>query len=426
MALLLQSSCKHLAAALNVAFDSATSGRFTAYSSNSGVDNGLVIEMREVLSGASLVPSNTPRVVRPVDVILPSTSVDATRYSASGDYADVAATKTMALDIDNFVLRRYSGGVLSRYGTTFPMSAGDILGRLRLRGVSARNSRLSLRATGKARPSLSGSYESGWFSARFPATASSPAMTLNLPTAYVVDSTTRRLTPNRLLLLSSDVQSVSVGDTYVEINISFPPFTTDLVYEATITEGGVDSSSCFPGSARLTTPEGSKGLGTMSVGDVVLVKSADGAQRYEKIPFLHSTGAHDEQDHVAIEHSHGTMRVSSSHLLLKAAGGEVAAKQVQVGQELQTLQGTSTVLAVSTSVEQAGMFAPLTSSGTVVVDGVVASNYAGTASFDIPHSVMHASFFVSRLLGDYASSLLAARYYHDVLPRDVHFQMTSS
>merc|ERR1712232_1176015 len=50
------------------------------------------------------------------------------------------------------------------------------------------------------------------------------------------------------------------------------------------------------------------------------------------------------------------------------------------------------VLSVVQSSGRSGMFAPLTASGTVVVDGVAASNYASYAHVAFPHNALHATF----------------------------------
>eukprot|EP00929_Paragymnodinium_shiwhaense_P025980 TRINITY_DN15561_c0_g2_i1.p2 TRINITY_DN15561_c0_g2~~TRINITY_DN15561_c0_g2_i1.p2 ORF type:complete len:174 (+),score=34.82 TRINITY_DN15561_c0_g2_i1:828-1349(+) len=172
------------------------------------------------------------------------------------------------------------------------------------------------------------------------------------------------------------------------------------------------------------TPEGGKLLGTRSIGDKVLVQSADGVQRYEKVmDFLHKTGTF-AQFFVTIEHTFGVMRASANHLILKADGGEFVADDARVGDALHTSQGIATVLAVYKSYEKMGMFAPLTSSGTVVVDGVVASNYASVLNLDISHSAMHACFFMTRILNEHVLSIFKGRY-SDVLPLDVVLRVVS-
>merc|ERR1712151_738977 len=54
------------------------------------------------------------------------------------------------------------------------------------------------------------------------------------------------------------------------------------------------------------------------------------------------------------------------------------------------------VTSVTQSTGRSGMFAPLTPSGTVVVDDVMASNYASYAHVSFPHCALHAVFFPVR------------------------------
>merc|ERR1712137_494232 len=57
----------------------------------------------------------------------------------------------------------------------------------------------------------------------------------------------------------------------------------------------------------------------------------------------------------------------------------------------------SPILAVERETTATGMYAPFTSSGTLVVDGVVASNYGTPATrMWLPHGAAHAAFFALR------------------------------
>jgi len=50
------------------------------------------------------------------------------------------------------------------------------------------------------------------------------------------------------------------------------------------------------------------------------------------------------------------------------------------------------------------MFAPLTSSGVLSVDGTMVSNCATVGQLTIPHSAMHASFALCRMLPSVAAT----------------------
>merc|ERR1712232_181926 len=134
--------------------------------------------------------------------------------------------------------------------------------------------------------------------------------------------------------------------------------------------------SCFPGEAVV----GSTPLATYD----------------SALGFLHAVQGPAE--FLAIEHEHGELRASGNHLLFNGEGSAVAAELFTLGDELLLTDGLrSRILSISQDSTKHGMFAPLTASGTVVVDGVTASNYATVGKLNIPHSAMHASFTVSRM-----------------------------
>lgn len=100
-------------------------------------------------------------------------------------------------------------------------------------------------------------------------------------------------------------------------------------------------------------------------------------------------------------------RLSPGHVVfladaLGAAMGEKLAADLVVGDRVFVAESSGMVACKVLGVEelrgQKGMYAPLTASGTIVVDGVVASNYAafsvpGRKEFvELPNALMHATF----------------------------------
>merc|ERR1712072_1553804 len=63
------------------------------------------------------------------------------------------------------------------------------------------------------------------------------------------------------------------------------------------------------------------------------------------------------------------------------------------------VQGSSSpILSIGKEITTAGMYAPLTASAALVVDGVVASNYGAPSSgMSLPHGAAHAAFFALRV-----------------------------
>merc|ERR1712226_961054 len=129
----------------------------------------------------------------------------------------------------------------------------------------------------------------------------------------------------------------------------------------------------------------------------------------------------------AIQHEGGELRATGNHLLFNGEGVAIAAELFAQGDELLLANGLrSRVLSINKDTTEHGMFAPLTASGTIEVDGVMASNYATVNKLDIPHSAMHASFMLSRMFSSMqatqstASETLnpLAYVFHSVLKLD--------
>lgn len=142
-----------------------------------------------------------------------------------------------------------------------------------------------------------------------------------------------------------------------------------------------------------------------------------GAVGYEPIlGFLHVM-PEKEAMYLVITHMSGKFRASPNHLVFIAVEDDagyhaVQVSEVQVGDMLLANHGEvpknprlagafkpTLVLAVTRATSAQGMYAPLTSSGTIVVDGVLASIYAdpnwlGGNLFS--HKVMHGFFYPYR------------------------------
>eukprot|EP00929_Paragymnodinium_shiwhaense_P100011 TRINITY_DN619_c0_g1_i4.p1 TRINITY_DN619_c0_g1~~TRINITY_DN619_c0_g1_i4.p1 ORF type:complete len:385 (-),score=34.04 TRINITY_DN619_c0_g1_i4:73-1059(-) len=163
---------------------------------------------------------------------------------------------------------------------------------------------------------------------------------------------------------------------------------------------------CFPGHATVNV----KGSGRTAMRDVrlddeVLVKHPDNTLAYEAVQgFVHAV-RNEEAEHLVVRHEQGELHLSANHIVFVAgeARGErldKAASAVAPGDVLTIPENkaTSQVLSVRRDSSSSGMFAPLTASGNLVVDGVTASTYA-VASLDtsVQHAAVHASFFHSRV-----------------------------
>jgi hypothetical protein len=142
-------------------------------------------------------------------------------------------------------------------------------------------------------------------------------------------------------------------------------------------------------------------LASLSVGDRVLVQSGV----FEAVlSFLHKvpTTAGQQHDSVSVAHAQGTFRASANHIVFVVSEGGVRSDKpvstLRPGDQLLVDGMHSLIVAVSLESTTAGMYAPLTTSGALVVDGVLASSY-GTPSLgsSLPHAAAHAAFFALRV-----------------------------
>jgi len=171
-------------------------------------------------------------------------------------------------------------------------------------------------------------------------------------------------------------------------------------------------SMCFPGEAVvLVDGRGEVPLARLRTGEMVLVER-QGQLGYEPVlTFLHAIqgGSGKSMSFVTVIHTNGEFRASAAHIILVKEGlsqRSILVGQLQVGDEVFNAVNQdavwvlkpSRVVAILRSSTQSGMYAPLTSSGTIVVDGVVASNYASSSEEKhLSHRAAHAFLFPVRV-----------------------------
>jgi len=170
---------------------------------------------------------------------------------------------------------------------------------------------------------------------------------------------------------------------------------------------GTNCDSCFPGQAEVTVlDKGLTKISSLHIGDRVLVESSAGKLIYEPVlSFIHSGHVGKQVEFLNIQHATGTIRVSANHVLFVATNfgrEDKAAERITEGDELFVVDaGTSQpvasrVLSVTREFGDQGMYAPLTPSGKIVVDQIVASNYATLHGMHFGHEASHAAFFPLR------------------------------
>eukprot|EP00928_Gymnodinium_smaydae_P028588 TRINITY_DN21768_c0_g3_i1.p1 TRINITY_DN21768_c0_g3~~TRINITY_DN21768_c0_g3_i1.p1 ORF type:complete len:522 (+),score=66.26 TRINITY_DN21768_c0_g3_i1:67-1566(+) len=167
--------------------------------------------------------------------------------------------------------------------------------------------------------------------------------------------------------------------------------------------------ACYPGDAYANVENrGATLMEELRVGDRILVQNSAGGLEFEPVlAFLHAhrSAAAEMPAHVIeVTHMHGVVRASPGHLLLTANSQDKLAKDILPGDQLRVAQGmdvvSSNVLSVRLTKSDRGAFAPLTAAGNLVVDMVVASNYASPATAGlarVTHPLAHAVLFPVRL-----------------------------
>lgn len=139
-------------------------------------------------------------------------------------------------------------------------------------------------------------------------------------------------------------------------------------------ESSSGSVTCFSGDATVQVLGfGITPLEDLHVGDYVL----SGGNRFETIYAFAHQNRHKGADLLAIYTSggHSPLEISSRHMVfLDQSNIPVPADSIKVGD---VLRGSDTPRLVTKidPIRKKGIYAPLTKSGTIVVDGVVASSY---------------------------------------------------
>lgn len=138
--------------------------------------------------------------------------------------------------------------------------------------------------------------------------------------------------------------------------------------------------------------QGATHMSSLSVGDRVLVESGE----FEPVlSFLHKVPGVAQA--LTVVHAQGIFRASENHIVFTSRG-DMPVSALRPGDELLVQNGPSPILAMGQESTTAGMYAPFTSSGALVVDGVVASSYGTPSSgLSLPHGAAHAAFFALRV-----------------------------
>jgi indian hedgehog protein len=150
--------------------------------------------------------------------------------------------------------------------------------------------------------------------------------------------------------------------------------------------------TCFPGRSLVRIKDGSeKSLSNLNIGDDVLVLNNDNQLIYEPIiGFIHMkrTGLYE---FLSIKIKTTSLYISTNHLIFLDNGTTVFAGELRRDDRIQYFYGNELIFTEIESIyltNEEGYYAPLTPSGTIIIDNVLVSNYATISDHYLAHSVM--------------------------------------
>jgi len=162
------------------------------------------------------------------------------------------------------------------------------------------------------------------------------------------------------------------------------------------------SSGCVSGDSEVLRADGSFArVEELSTGDLVQTRSG-----FEPVlGMIHQNAAPSQFTELTT--AAGALKLTSTHMVFLRDGSSVEAREVAVGTELATAGGFAAVTKVA-QVAADGFYAPLTASGTLVVDGLATSCYSAPAAVPLSHSVAHLAMTPFRAVGIVGASASAA------------------
>ncbi|XP_023933828.2 tiggy-winkle hedgehog protein [Bicyclus anynana] len=163
------------------------------------------------------------------------------------------------------------------------------------------------------------------------------------------------------------------------------------------TESSVGTGAgCFPSGSVVHTEEGPRDIATLKKGDRVLGADDDGKMVYSEVLTFIDREPNATRQFVEVTAENGvSITTTPSHLLLLAAADgwrESFATNIEAGDVLLT-RGQGSVMRPSRVVKtrlvsKRGVYAPLTRTGTIIVDDALASCYALVRSHALAHAAM--------------------------------------
>lgn len=154
--------------------------------------------------------------------------------------------------------------------------------------------------------------------------------------------------------------------------------------------GGMPKAACIHGADKVQTYIGTKQIDQLELGDHVAV----GKGEFEPIiAFLHWDNRRNASGFQFTTANGAELTVSDEHLIFVAPGrNAILAKNVKVGHRLYTASENGYAEDVVVSIQRRtvlGRYSPLTTSGIILVNGVMVSCYSQVEDHHLMHRVVH-------------------------------------
>eukprot|EP00747_Dinoflagellata_sp_TGD_P206740 gnl/TRDRNA2_/TRDRNA2_80413_c0_seq1.p1 gnl/TRDRNA2_/TRDRNA2_80413_c0~~gnl/TRDRNA2_/TRDRNA2_80413_c0_seq1.p1 ORF type:complete len:514 (-),score=69.93 gnl/TRDRNA2_/TRDRNA2_80413_c0_seq1:149-1690(-) len=192
------------------------------------------------------------------------------------------------------------------------------------------------------------------------------------------------------------------------------------------------AASCFPGQSQVMTRGGQMNLAEVELGEEILVELTPGQLEFAPLlSFLHRLPANPDQAYLEISLARpagARFRASHTHLVftcdlnqehgvrLDKFVGDLQPGELLCGVDGQDVVPTEVLHVEHRRGDAYGMLAPITATGTVVIDGVVASNYASPSrNILLKHSLAHKTLLPLRAYYMFAWDQIWGRPFSSLL-----------
>jgi hypothetical protein len=145
--------------------------------------------------------------------------------------------------------------------------------------------------------------------------------------------------------------------------------------------GGSSGFGCFSGQTKVVVKgQGEVLMSSLRLGDEVLVADS----KYERVySFGHRHESVETEYLQLYSSSSAPLEITKEHMIIIEDGRALPASTVQIGDKLKAVNGAVVEVNAIKTVPRKGAYAPFTTSGTIVVNDVVASTFVAFQAADV-------------------------------------------